>query len=79
MMSDPIGDLDRRARPHIRQRIIARTLLKHQTAGWSGNEKKPYRCTCGQLYAMGKRGDGLVTHQSEQIQLALDTPKRTSS
>lgn len=63
---------DPRARPHIKIRIIARELMAHQTAGWSGNERKPYKCSCGELYAIGKKGDGLAIHQAEKIQRALD-------
>ncbi len=72
-------ELDPRARPHIRRRIIAKVLMDHQTAGWSGDEKLPYICTCGTKYAMGRRGDGLALHQAENIQRRLDAQKESRS
>ena len=70
-----MDELDSRARPHIRKRIITRILMQHQAAGWSQDEKKPYLCTCGHAYAIGGKGDGLAVHQADQIQRALDAPK----
>jgi hypothetical protein len=67
------GDL--RARPHIRQRIIARVLMQHQPSGFSADEKRPFICSCGEPYATGPKGDGLAKHQANFIQRALDTPR----
>ena len=70
------SELDPRAVPHIRRRLIVRVLLKHQQASQEGPHT--YRCTCAETYVLGKHGDGLARHQAEHIQRALDARQETS-